>query len=149
MVTGKVALLPTETDPNESKVGLALMASLVAPVPPICTESVGFDALLKKRTVPPVHPAEPGVNVILTSTLCPAESVTGRFMGEVANADPLIAELVMVTLEFPLLVRVMSWVSLWPVTTTPKRRLAGEDVNCATHFGSNPPHKRAAPKVKS
>jgi hypothetical protein len=49
-----------------------------------------------------------GVNVIFTSTLCPAVKVVGSVIGDIANCEPLTATLVNVTLVVPLLVSVTS-----------------------------------------
>ena len=116
---GRVELAPIATCPNDTAAGLAVTDSLVTPVPPTSSISVGFEASLKSLIVPPVHLRAVGVKLILTSTLCPAGKASGRFKPGAANSELLTGIPEIVTLVCPVLVTVTSMVSVWPTTTAP------------------------------
>ena len=116
---GRVELAPIATCPNDTAAGLAVTDSPVTPVPPTSSVSVAFEASLASLIVPPVHLSAMGVKLILTSTLCPAGKVSGRFKPGAANSELLTAIPEMVTLVCPVLDTVTSMVSVWPTTTAP------------------------------
>jgi hypothetical protein len=66
-----------------------------------------------------------GAKVTLNVTLCPGESVSGRFNPLRLNPAPLTTDLEIVTLKLPELVSVSGSVLLLPVCTLPKFKLAG------------------------
>lgn len=49
---------------------------------------------------------------------------------EALNSESFTLMEVIVMLDEPVLVSTISWLSVWPKMTEPKRRLAGEAVNC-------------------
>jgi hypothetical protein len=108
--------------------GLVPTAPLVTPVPRTASCN-GADALLANVTVPGVHPVALGEKVTFTDALCPAGIIRGKCAAEALNCDPfqLIAETVMAV--WPLLVKTTTAVSLWPITTLPKCKVDGAQVN--------------------
>ena len=129
ITTGKVECPPVATDPKKSAAGLAVADSLVTPPPPTGSTSVGFDALLVNVIVPPVHPVALGEKFTERSKLSPAGRVAGRVKGDVENSGLLVVTAEIVTLVCPLLVSVISKVSVWPTSSAPNRKLGGEEVN--------------------
>jgi hypothetical protein len=95
--TDFVELVPTATGPNEMLLGLAVMGSLVIPIPPSLSRRDGFEALLVNVTLPPVHSVAVGANVTLRLTLSPADKINGRLNWDRLNSAVLrfVAETVM------------------------------------------------------
>ena len=108
--TGNVDVAPIATWPNETIEGLALKASEFSPVPSALRSRV--DTLLKNLIVPPVHPIVVGAKVTLTSTLCPADKISGRLKEDVVNAELPTAIPETVTLVCPVFVTLTSKVPL-------------------------------------
>jgi hypothetical protein len=104
--TGRVALDPIATGPKDRLAGLALTAWLLTPVP--ASSMASGDPLLMILIAPPVHTIADGVKLTFTSTLCPADSTSGRLNGEVANWGLFTVIAEMVTFVCPVLVTVMS-----------------------------------------
>jgi hypothetical protein len=68
--------------------------------------------LLEISTVPSVHPIAVGLKLTLRPTLCPAGKASGRLKEDVVNSELFTLTPEMVTLVWPLLVRVRSKVSV-------------------------------------
>lgn len=131
ITSGKVEVLPAATEPKDNVAGLAVTASLATPVPATFSERVGFGALLVNLTLPPIHPVDSGVKLTLRSTLAPAERTRGKLSEDVTKREELTLMPERVALVVPLLVRVTNKVWVWPVSTSPKRSVEGEQASCA------------------
>jgi hypothetical protein len=128
--TGTVELAPVATWPNETIEGVAVKDTLFAPVPSIPSPRVALEALLEKLILPPVHPVVVGVKVTLRSKLPPAGTTNGRFKLDGVKAELLTANPERLTLVCPLFVTVTIMASVCPTTTSPNRRIQGEQVSC-------------------
>ena len=101
---GRLALPPTGTWPNDRVDGAAVTAWLSTPLPPVCTDSVELEELPENLIIPPVHPVVLGVKLMLTSTLCPADTTSGKVRFGVANTASVTETFDNVILVNPLLV---------------------------------------------
>jgi hypothetical protein len=128
--TGTVELVPIATEPNDTIEGLAVKDVLPAPVPSIPSTRVSLEASLEKLILPPVHPIAVGAKLTLKSKLCPAGTINGRFKLDGVKVELLTANPERVTLVPPLFVTVTIMVLVCPTTTSPKRRIQGEQVSC-------------------
>lgn len=86
--------------------------------------------MLENLIVPLVHPIAAGVNLILRSTLCPAANDSGRLNWDGVNSGLLVVMAEIVKLVCPLLVTVISRLSVWPTTISPNRRPMGAYASC-------------------
>ena len=77
-----------------------------------------------------VHPVLVGENVTLSGTLCPAGRIKGKVSPDALNIVPVVFMADTVTLLCALFVRTTTSLSLCPITTLPKSRVDGVDVNC-------------------
>jgi hypothetical protein len=100
---------------------------------------------------PPAHPVAVGVKVTSKVTLSPATNTSGRLTEDVVNAGLLAAISGIVTLVVPVFVTVAVKVLVWPTTTAPNGRIAGEHTICVTAalalMGATPRSKIAIPIV--
>ena len=87
--------------------GLAARLPGLTPVPESEIFNEGFEALLLMTMLPLAAPAAPGVNLAVKFVLCPAERVKGTEIPLKLNPDPLAAAWLIVTLEDPLLVKLI------------------------------------------
>lgn len=83
---GRLELPPTGTWPNDRVDGEAVTAWLSTPLPPVCTLTVELGPLPENLIIPPVQPVVVGVKLMLTSTLWPAGTTSGKARLGVANA---------------------------------------------------------------
>ncbi len=106
--TELVALLPTETCPNDKLEGVADRSWLLTPDPRIPTCRLGFWALLVIVIFVLAEPMLSGLNATVRATLWPALKVAGKLIPETLNSElpTLMAETV--ALVSPLLVRAIS-----------------------------------------
>src|SRR5580704_12910729 len=110
--TGTVEFVPIATGPNTTIAGLAVRDSLLTPVPPTSSCSVGSDALLENRIAPPVQPVTVGVKLTVRSALSPASKTSGRLKLDAVNSALLRVIPESVTLVAPLLVTLTSRLSV-------------------------------------
>ena len=128
--TGTVELAPIATSPNGTFEGLAVADSLLTPVPLTSSTRVAFEASLNNLMTPSVQTKAVGVKVTLSSALCPADKTRGRLTPDGTNAGLLKVIFETVRLVGPLFVTVTNWLSVWPTTMWPNRRLAGAHASC-------------------
>ena len=96
----------TSTLPKLKLGVVAANAPAVTAVPDSGMESVGFEALLVRVTLPEGVPAVVGANTTLNDLLAPAARVRGNVNPLTLNPAPLAVACEIVTLEPPLLVTV-------------------------------------------
>lgn len=90
------------------------------PVPVSAMAKGELEALLVTVAVPERVPTLAGAKTTLKLVDWLAASVSGSVVPVEVNPVPVTLTLEMVTLEFPVLVRVTVWVELVPVVTLPK-----------------------------
>jgi len=117
-------MLPKEIVPGDTAIWAGVGG--MVPVPLRETRLGEFVALLTKEADPVVLPLLCGAKRMLTCWLCPAGMVTGKVGAVIVNPDPLAAPEETVTAEFPVAVRIIFWVALFPTGTLPNERLVGE-----------------------
>jgi hypothetical protein len=130
-VTFKVLLLPSFTFPKPKLVGLTPRDFVaVTPVPEAEMTNGEFPALLTRDTDPVTTPAVVGANTMLNEELVPAPIVSGIESPLVLKPAPETFACVIVTLAAPVLVKLIFWELVIPVTTFPKLALEGVAERC-------------------
>lgn len=124
-VTRRVSLLPVGTLPNATLGGLAVNDLPDTPQP----RTLNWAALLLNAMFPLSSPVAAGLKVTVKLALCPGAKVSGNanWFTVYPAAFTLIVDTVM--LVDPLLVIVAAKISVWPITTSPKRKFAGLKVS--------------------
>ena len=97
----------------------------VTPEPLTVTTAGELLALLLTEILPAVLPVVVGANVTSTAALCPGASIVLELTPLALKPAPEAVTLEIVTLEFPLFVRVTGNVLLLPSFTFPKLKLVG------------------------
>ena len=124
--------LPALTFPKPKLVGVAVILTEAAvPAPLNATEFGEFGALLATSTLPVRLPAVVGANKTLNVALCPEAIVAGVFSPLALKPAPETVNCDTVRLAVPVFVIVKTCDLVWPSTTLPKLKVAGETLSPA------------------
>lgn len=126
-----VLVTPTVTFPKLTADGVTVIKGFT-PVPLKEMLRGELVALLVTAMLPVALPETAGVKVTLNDVLCPAAKVTGKAMADRLKPVPLAAICEMLTLEFPLFVKVTACVCEAPplMDTFPKFTAVGFAESC-------------------
>lgn len=128
--TGSVEVDPKETLPKPKEVGLGVKNRFAPPLPEASVQNELAENLLTMEIASTSSPVVVGVNATVKLTLFPGAMVTGRLKPETSNASSPEFNPDIVRLVGPELFSTTGMLLLWPITTLPNRKPAGEQVSC-------------------